>query len=59
MLHPFIIEQIRQREEEDRRHRDRHQPRVQLPLDVYHPASEPASDDEEDPDRGVAILDLG
>jgi hypothetical protein len=58
MLHPFIIEQIRQREEEERRQRERHQPRVEIPLDIYQPASSPG-DDEDEADRGVTILDLG
>jgi hypothetical protein len=57
MLHPFIIEQIRRREDEERRRRERPQPRVELPIDTYRP-SEPAEDDD-DADRGVAILDLG
>lgn len=60
MLHPFIIEQIRRREEEERKQRDKHQqqPRVELPLDIYHPAREPC-EEEEDPENGVTILDLG
>jgi hypothetical protein len=59
MLHPFIIEQIRRREEEERRQqREGQQPRVEVPLDIYHPAPEPV-DDDEDRDRGVTILDLG
>jgi hypothetical protein len=57
MLHPFIIEQIRRREDEERRRRERPQPRMELPVDAYRP-SEPAEDDD-DADRGVAILDLG
>jgi hypothetical protein len=61
MLHPFIIEQIRRREEEQRKQRDKQQPRVEVPLDVYrpaHPAREPC-EEEEDPENGVTILDLG
>jgi hypothetical protein len=58
MLHPFIIEQIRRREEEERRQREAQRPRVEVPLDIYHPASVPP-DEDDDPDRGVAILDLG
>lgn len=58
MLPPFIIEQIRQREEQERRKHERQQPRLELPLDTYHPASRPP-EDEEDADRGVTILDFG
>lgn len=61
MLPPFIIDQIRRREEEARRRIERDQPRVELPVDAYRPAPQPHRDDEErdDPDRGVVILDLG
>jgi hypothetical protein len=58
MLPPFIIEQIRRREEERRRN-DRERPRVELPVDAYRPAPEPRQDDEALPERGVVILDLG
>jgi len=62
MLPPFIIEQIRQREEKERERRDRDQPRLEIPVDRYpgpdrrRPA-EPEHD-EDDPNRGVVILDL-
>ncbi len=61
MLPPFIIEQIRRREEQDRRRIEREQPRVELPVDAYRPDPRPSRDDEEedDPNRGVVILDLG
>ena len=61
MLPPFIIDQIRRREEAERRRIERDQPRVELPVDAYRPAPQPRRDDEEpdDPDRGVIILDLG
>lgn len=70
MLPPFIIEQIRQREEEKNRARreDASRPRLELPLDRY-PAPRRAPDrdrdrapgepEEDDPTRGVVILDLG
>ncbi|HSN97480.1 MAG TPA: hypothetical protein VLS89_04245 [Candidatus Nanopelagicales bacterium] len=63
MLPPFIIEQIRQREEEKNRARreDNDRPRLELPLDRY-PAPRRAPsvpDEEDDPNRGVIILDLG
>jgi hypothetical protein len=59
MLPPFIIEQIRQREEKERerRERERPQPRLELPLDRY-PSRRPPEPDEEEPNRGVIILDL-
>ena len=56
MLPPFIIDQIRRREDGERRRQDREQPRVELP--IQPPRSEPAEKDEER-DRGVMILDLG
>jgi hypothetical protein len=57
MLPPFIIEQIRRREEAQRRKTDAKQPRLELPLDVYRPAAEPENADE-DSQRGVIIVDL-
>src|SRR5690606_41319483 len=60
MLPPFIIEQIRRREEEERE--ERPQPRLELPVDAYGPAPRRERDDDEDEeqsDRGVIILDLG
>jgi hypothetical protein len=57
MLPPFIIDQIRRREEEESR-RDYDRPRLELPLDIYQPAPEPGSEHPED-ERGVVILDLG
>ncbi|HOU90041.1 MAG TPA: hypothetical protein PLU22_03300 [Polyangiaceae bacterium] len=59
MLPPFIIEQIRRREEEARRKREeREQPRLELPEDMYRPAPE-APEAPESVERGVVILDLG
>jgi hypothetical protein len=58
MLPPFIIEQIRRREEEERRKVDE-QPRLDLPLDAYRPRPEAPPDEEEQPSRGIVILDLG
>ena len=53
MLPPFIIDQIREREEE--RGRDvRPQPTLELPMPIEH-SEPPASDDS---DRGVIIIDL-
>jgi len=60
MLPPFIIDQIRRREEEERQ-RDEQQPRLELPVDAFPPKrpKEPERDEEDDPERGVIILDLG
>jgi hypothetical protein len=59
MLPPFIIEQIRKREEEERRRHDRDQPRLELPLDVHRPAAPREEDSESDvSDRGIVIVDL-
>jgi hypothetical protein len=57
MLPPFIIEQIRRREEAQRRKSDAKQPRLELPVDAHRPASEPEGADE-DHNRGVLIVDL-
>ncbi len=51
MLPPFIIDQIRKREEDDA---PRQQPRVELPIPPP-PAAEHGRDDE---DRGVVVIDL-
>jgi hypothetical protein len=62
MLPPFIIEQIRRREEAQRRKSDAKQPRLELPLDIHRPdGHRPAGDPDgadEDQHRGVVILDL-
>lgn len=57
MLPPFIIEQIRRREEAQRRQSDARQPRLELPIDVHEPAKESDAADEER-QRGVLIVDL-
>jgi hypothetical protein len=61
MLPPFIIEQIRQREEKERERResDQNQPRLEIPVDRY-PSRRPAEPEheEDDPNRGVIILEL-
>ena len=61
MLPPFIIEQIRQREEKERERResDQNQPRLEIPVDRY-PARRPSEPEheEDDPNRGVVILEL-
>ena len=59
MLPPFIIEQIRQREEKERSKREENRPRLELPLDRYPARRRPAEVEEDDPNRGVIIVDLG
>ena len=59
MLPPFIIEQIRQREEKERARREDNQPRLERPLDDRFPAPSRRPElEEDDPNRGVTILDL-
>ncbi|HEY6876545.1 MAG TPA: hypothetical protein VI299_00950 [Polyangiales bacterium] len=54
MLPPFIIEQIRQREERERRNAP--QPFLELPVPPAAPPRERREPDESD--RGVVIIDL-
>ncbi len=58
MLPPFIIEQIRQREKRQRERRENTRPRLELPLeDLPAQYYDPDAIDD-DPDRGVVIVDL-
>ena len=59
MLPPFIIEQIRQREERERRRQENTRPRAHLPIEP-RPAirRDPEAAGDDDPDRGVVIVDL-
>jgi hypothetical protein len=54
MLPPFIIEQIRQREEQEKGAPEE-QPRLEIPRVRPHPRVERR---EEEPERGVVIVDL-
>ena len=54
MLPPFIIEQIRKREQEEQRYE---QPQLELPVAPPRPKKD-APHEEEQPNRGVIILDL-
>jgi hypothetical protein len=54
MLPPFIIEQIRRREEQERARHE--QPRLEIPVDRPRPRSPQAPD--EKGERGVIIIDL-
>ena len=60
MLNPFIIDQIKRREQEERRRHERENV-IELPVPMpAAPPQRPASDeDERDPaERGVCIIDL-
>ncbi|NOY94173.1 MAG: hypothetical protein GXP55_23580 [Deltaproteobacteria bacterium] len=61
MLPPFIIDQIRRREEKERHRDDR--PVIELPLPIPGSRSVPGSRSEQrtedESDRGVVIIDLG
>lgn len=57
MLPPYIIEEIRRREQQQRRHYER--PQVELPLPVVNPSpGQSPKRDDDDADRGVVIIDL-
>jgi hypothetical protein len=60
VLEPWIIEQIRRREEEERRQRER--PHLDIPArdERWKPEREPEDPerDREDSDRGVVIIDI-
>ena len=60
MLPPFIIDQIRRREEEESRKHELEQPRLELPQDVYPPPQRRPGEErrDEDTERGVVILEL-
>jgi hypothetical protein len=56
MLNPFIIDQIKRRELDERRRKDR-QPVLELPLPMPT-APHPSTEDDESGERGVFIIDL-
>ena len=58
MLPPFIIEQIRQREEQERSRRSENRPRLELPIESGQRRSNSTAADEDDAERGVVIVDL-
>jgi hypothetical protein len=59
MLPPFIIEQIRQREEREREsRREQQRPRLELPIERLPAPQHDPDAVEDDPDRGVVIVDL-
>lgn len=56
MLPPFIIDQIRRREEQERRHES---PSVELPLPSSTPGPREQRPREDEPQRGIVVIDLG
>jgi len=54
MLPPFIIEQIRRREEQERARQE--QPQLEIPADRPAPRSPKAPEDKAE--RGVVVIDL-
>ena len=58
MLDGFIIEELRRREEAERRRNRR--PQIELPLPSRGPQrrDQPSRDDGEKPQRGVIVIDL-
>lgn len=56
MLPPYIIEEIRRREHEQRRRYE--QPQVELPLPAMPPLPNQSPKRDDDDDRGVVIIDL-
>lgn len=56
MLPPFIIEQIRKREEEEQRQYE--QPQLELPVTPPTPKRREERGEEEPGKRGVIILDI-
>ena len=59
MLPPFIIEQIRKLEQEERDRQVERQPRVEVPLDPQQRPEPSDADDDGEPDRGVTIVQVG
>ena len=58
MLPPFIIEQIRQREDREREKREDRRPRLELPLERLPARQDDPDSAEDESDRGVVIVDL-
>lgn len=58
MLPPFIIDQIRRREEDQKR-RGEQQPTLEVPDGPTSRRSGDADEEDENGERGVVIIDLG
>ena len=59
MLPPFIIEQIRKREQEERERQAERRPYVEVPLEPFWRPEPSDDDDVGDANRGVIIVELG
>ncbi len=57
MLPPYIIEQIRKREDEERRKSDARRPVLQLPMPAGRP-QKPAPESADEGGRGIVVIDL-
>ncbi|HZS38460.1 MAG TPA: hypothetical protein VFF06_16610 [Polyangia bacterium] len=58
MLDPWIIEEIRRREEEERQHREQ-RPVLEVPLESPpYPGQSRKPDTDQDGERGVVIVDF-
>ncbi|GAB5548752.1 MAG: hypothetical protein RLO52_06000 [Sandaracinaceae bacterium] len=57
MLPSFIIDQIRRREDDDRQRQD--SPVRELPLHLPLPRDHGPAVSDDEPERGVVIIDLG
>ena len=58
MLPPFIIEQIRRREEQEQERARHEQPRLELPIDIDRPLPRSPQAPDDKAERGVVIIDL-
>jgi hypothetical protein len=56
MLDPWVIEEIKRREDERRREHD--QGRVELPIHAPVPQGDETKPPKEESDRGVTVIDL-
>jgi hypothetical protein len=57
MLDPWIIEEIRRREEEERQHREQ-RPVVEIPLHPVLPGQDGKKEPDQGEERGVVIVDF-
>jgi hypothetical protein len=59
MLNPFIIDQIRRREQQRREKEDKgfEQVQLELPKPGFYPAAD-EEEEQEEPERGVTIIDI-
>ncbi len=58
MLDPWIIEEIRRREEEETRERERAVLEISMEMPVHRPEGDAAAPKEERGERGVTIVDF-